>query len=318
MPHRGGEPAAVRRDSNDMNHGTSARPHAHRGQDRWRRLRRLAGALAVGVALATSGNAARAQMASTSDTGANDLDAVEANLVEAVERTRAASQVEIQQAVEIGIPYVGTIDLDVSASVASVDPPVVHTIARTSQLPGATVELITDGGEAWVRYTGDGEPFVPGLEPGTWVRGEFDELVELGFLEPIDDSFAFLDLLFGVTSIANAGEDEINGAPATRLDIAVDFDAAVERAPAPRGEALGERIVLTGAGGPLILEGSVWIDETQHIVKLDLSGTAPVEDENVDDEFTVDLVLELSEIDGDVEVPEPPTTDVVTLDDLLG
>lgn len=75
--------------------------------------------------------------------------------------------------------------------------------------------------------------------------------------------------------------------------------------------------VVTGAAGPLTFEGSTWIDEAGHIVGLDLDGTAPVDDADLDDEFTVDVVVELSEIGSAVDVPEPPTEDVVRPDDLL-
>ena len=242
---------------------------------------------------------------SAATTGDVDEEAV-AELVDAVDRTRASSSGRVTQDLELSVPMLGEVVLGVSATVPSFDGAAFATDISLEQ-SGTTItgEAISDGERGWVRFDApEGTEPPAGIPLGTWVTGPVDELADAQLFEPLAETFAPLDLVHGATSVGEPEEVELDGRPLVRRAVEIDLERASAQVPAARREALDGVISLSGTEGPVLLVGDVWLDADGRLVAMDVSAEGTFGDEQGD--YRARVSMDVSAIDEELELPAPP------------
>lgn len=270
---------------------------------------------------ATSNAADSTATADSSDTSLeqdSDTDAMQQTLRDAAEETRQLESGEIDYTLELNADTFGDLALAIDANVVSVENYVADAHASTKQY-GAKLEadIISDGTTGWFRFTSDGELPLP-VPADTWVTGTVEQLTDADILQPLEDSFTPLDLVYGVTNIGVPEPDNVNGVDADRYEVTIELADAVENVPPERRTALESFVSVEGNDGPVVFEGHVWIDEAGQIVKIDLEATGQFENDQGD--YEVSIGVDLSSINETIELTEPPNPDehdILDLDEVF-
>lgn len=137
--------------------------------------------------------------------------------------------------------------------------------------PGGELQVVIDDTEVYVQ--------IPATEDDNWARVELEEMMSdgVGFGGPAGlpfqsaaDNLAVLG--DAVTAVAEAGEEDVRGEPATRYDLVVDLERAAEQSADDTNETFQ---MLVDESGVTELDMQVWVDAEDRINRvaysLDLS-----------------------------------------------
>lgn len=230
--------------------------------------------------------------AAVDDRGADQAleDAVDATLANRAFTIAFEAQLEIQDQ-QLGLTAEGSVDYD--ATIADVR----LGVEQSGQ--SQDVEILADGGTAWVAVAGDQAPEVP--DGATYVSGDASALAESASFSPED--------LIGVAIVLRAGDDaeagepeEVDGVEAATWSFTVPYEDAVAAA-GEDAEAFQSALSLTGGAtaSDLLVEAAVGPDDVVRRLTISIDGgDLPVGG-------TYDL--ELSDVGQPVEPPEAPADD---------
>lgn len=176
------------------------------------------------------------------------------------------------------------------------------------------MELRSDGETAWLRI--EDPAVVEELPEGvSWIEASRDELVDIGVLNELEETWDVLPVLRGIEVVDDLGVDEVEGVPVRKLRGDVDFEAALDAASPDERSALEESITVEGDVDDFVAE--VALDADGRVRSLELDIEAGGDDLGI--AMLMSLSLEVQAFNQAVEVPErPPSGDTVRLDEVPG
>jgi len=193
-----------------------------------------------------------------------------------------------------------------------------------SELPSASGAPLGEQGRGEIVFDGStyymNLPFLSQLSPQLegWVKFDTEELSgstgRLGQLGQNDPS-QVLSYLNGATDVTESGDEDVDGFPATRYDLTIDYREAKSEAPA-KLEAAYDTII--SELGIERAPASVWVDENDFVRRMsyewsiELDRTAGGEGETIQN-----VELEFSDFGEDVDVELPPADETVDFNELL-
>lgn len=185
----------------------------------------------------------------------------------------------------------------------------------TAEVTGEEMmELRSDGETAWLRI--EDPAVVEELPEGvSWIEASRDELVGIGVLNELEETWDVLPVLRGIEVVDDLGVDEVEGVPVRKLRGDVDFEAALDAASPDERSALEESITVEGDVDEFVAE--VALDADGRVRSLEVDIEAGGDDLGI--AMLMSLSLEVQAFNQAVEVPErPPSGDTVRLDDVPG
>lgn len=166
-------------------------------------------------------------------------------------------------------------------------------------LPGAheatEVAMVVDGADLYVEVLD---------RPGRWI---IDRRTDDGPAQYPGDPGLLLDWLRGTTHANAAGKAAVKGIETTMIDVTVDLDRAIERAPDELRRTL--RALLDGVV-PHQAQARVWLDEQDRLRKIVVALT-PTPAQPLEQ-----LDVELFDFSDDVSIELPPSSAILTDDEM--
>ncbi len=185
---------------------------------------------------------------------------------------------------------------------------------------GGAFEIILDDGRLWADFE---DPSIVDLLPegAEWVTGDAEELG----LEDGADGLApppVVYFLAGADNVEETGADELDGTEVEGYRFDLNFEAAVDAAPAEVREDVANLITTTGSGD-LALEGEAFVDGEGRLRLLDVEGAFILGVPGADDEdlpfpmgeIGIESRLELTDFGDDVELDIPEEDETASVDD---
>lgn len=189
--------------------------------------------------------------------------------------------------------------------------------------PGADepVEIILDGNVFYMKF-GLLSSLVPGVKP--WIKFDLESLAQqegfdLGGLQSINQGYPsqMLEYLRAAGSVEELGAEEVRGVETTHYRGVVDFDRAVELAPAELRDRVRQSIEeLEESSGLTELPVEVWIDGEGRPARIQYSFDGSVAPGGEGDGFTTIVTMELYDWGTDVVVEPPPASEVSDFSEL--
>lgn len=165
-----------------------------------------------------------------------------------------------------------------------------------------SIAILADGETAWVSAEGGAVPAFP--DGATYLAGAAADLAEASTFQPA----GILGVLFALRAAEDTepGEtEEIDGVETRSYTTTVSYPDAVEAAGA-EAESFQSALSLTGQAEQADLDLEVWVGPDDVVRRFELEVDAG--DVPVDGSYSI----EVSDVGGDIEAPEPPAEDEVS------
>lgn len=232
---------------------------------------------------------------------------------EAIAATRSAESARLRLAIMIVSPVGDAGGAEVEADLSRDDVGTVTGTTGTAEQM-SEISLRADGETVWI--TTDLPQVTETLPDGvSWAEGPVDELRDDGIWTGLDTTFDVLSVVRGVDEVHDGGVRRVGDDEVRLLEGEVDWEAALDACDGEERARLEDAISLTGDFVIEEFTATVGIDGAGRVRVLELDAVAG--SERGFDSTILGIEMEITRLDHEVELPEPPPADeTVPLDEV--